>query len=107
MSQAKGSRLMRLLAIGLVIAVIVFVVSAGHIIFLPLLFLPLGMFSLGPRRRRRTGFAKIPVPYQGDSPELRQVREPGSLDRALFFLARPARVSASAGVPSLRHRCDR
>ena len=47
---------MRVLAIGLAIAVIVFIVSAGHIIFLPLLFLPLGMFSLGHRRRRRTGF---------------------------------------------------
>jgi hypothetical protein len=40
---------MRMLAIGLAIAVIVFVVSAGHVLFLPLLFLPL--FSLGHRRR--------------------------------------------------------
>jgi hypothetical protein len=48
--------LMRVLAIGLAIAVIVFVVSGGHILFLPLLFLPLGLFSLGHRRRRRTGF---------------------------------------------------
>ena len=43
---------MRLLALGLAIAVIVFVVSGGHIIFLPLLFLPLGLLSLGHRRRR-------------------------------------------------------
>jgi hypothetical protein len=46
---------MRLLAIGLAVAVIVFVVSGGHIVFLPLLFLPLGLFSLGHRRRRRVG----------------------------------------------------
>jgi hypothetical protein len=44
---------MRLLAIGLAIAVIVFVVTAGHVVFLPLLFLPFGLFSVGQRRRRR------------------------------------------------------
>ena len=43
---------MRVLAIGLAIAVIVFVLTAGHIIFLPLLFLPLGLFSFGHRRSR-------------------------------------------------------
>ena len=43
---------MRVLAIGLAIAVIVFVASAGHVLFLPLLFLPLGLFSLGQHRRR-------------------------------------------------------
>ena len=43
---------MRLLAIGLAIAVIVFVITAGHVIFLPLLFLPFGLFSFGHRRRR-------------------------------------------------------
>jgi hypothetical protein len=45
----------RLLAIGLGIAVLVFVLTAGHVIFLPLLFLPLGLFSLGHRRRRQPG----------------------------------------------------
>lgn len=45
---------MRLLAIGLAIAVLVFVLTAGHVVFLPLLFLPLGLFSLGHRRRRQT-----------------------------------------------------
>jgi hypothetical protein len=44
---------MRLLALGLAIAVIVFVLSGGHVVFLPLLFLPLGLFSLGRRRRRQ------------------------------------------------------
>ena len=44
--------LMRVLAIGLAIALIVFVVSGGHVLFLPLLFLPLGLFSLGHRRRQ-------------------------------------------------------
>ncbi len=43
---------MRLLALGLAIAIIVFVVSGGHIVFLPLLFVPLGLFSFGHRRRR-------------------------------------------------------
>jgi hypothetical protein len=43
----------RVLAIGLAIAVIVFVVSGGHVLFLPLLFLPLGLFSFGHHRRRR------------------------------------------------------
>jgi hypothetical protein len=43
---------MRMLAIGLAIAVIVFVMSAGHVLFLPLLFFPLALFSLGHHRRR-------------------------------------------------------
>jgi hypothetical protein len=43
---------MRLLAIGIAIAVIVFVATAGHVVFLPLLFVPLGLFSFGHRRRR-------------------------------------------------------
>ena len=46
---------MRVLAIGLAIAVIVFVVSGGHVLFLPLLFLPLGL-SLGHRRRRQSSY---------------------------------------------------
>ena len=45
---------MRVLAIGLAIAVIVFVVTAGHVLFLPLLFLPFGLFSFGHHRRRET-----------------------------------------------------
>jgi hypothetical protein len=48
--------LLRLLAIGLAVALIVFVVNGGHVVFLPLLFLPLGLFSLGHRRRQREGF---------------------------------------------------
>ena len=48
---------MRVLAIGLAIAVIVFVVSGGHVVFLPLLFLPLGLFSLGHRRRRQPSYS--------------------------------------------------
>jgi hypothetical protein len=44
------------LAIGLAVALIVLVVSGGHVVFLPLLFLPLGLFSLGHRRSRREGF---------------------------------------------------
>ena len=44
---------MRVLAIGLAIAVIVFVVSGGHVLFLPLLFIPLGLFSLSHGRRHQ------------------------------------------------------
>jgi hypothetical protein len=43
---------MRALAIGIAVAVIVWVVSGGHVFFLPLLFIPLGLFSFGHRRRR-------------------------------------------------------
>jgi hypothetical protein len=43
---------MRALAIGLGIALLVFVVTGGHVFFLPLLFLPLGLFSFGHRRSR-------------------------------------------------------
>jgi hypothetical protein len=49
--------LIRVLAIGLAIAVIVFVVSGGHVLFLPLLFVPLGLFSLGHRRGRQPGYS--------------------------------------------------
>ena len=49
----RGGITVRLLAIGLGIAVIVFVITAGHVIFLPLLFLPFGLFSLGHRRRHQ------------------------------------------------------
>ncbi len=41
-----------LLAAGLLVFAIVFVVTEGHVIFLPLLlFLPLGIISFGARRR--------------------------------------------------------
>ena len=44
---------MRMLAIGIAIAVLVFVLTGGHFLFLPLLFLPFGLFSFGHRRSRR------------------------------------------------------
>jgi hypothetical protein len=47
---------MRMLLIGLAVAAIVYAVSGGHVIFLPLLFVPLAFFSFGRRRRRRSGF---------------------------------------------------
>jgi hypothetical protein len=43
---------MRALAIGLAIAVVIFVATRGRFIFLPLLFIPFGLFSFGHRRRR-------------------------------------------------------
>jgi hypothetical protein len=40
------------LLLGLAVAAIVFLVSGGHLLFLPLFFiLPLGFFGLGRRRR--------------------------------------------------------
>lgn len=44
---------MRALAIGLAIAVVVFALTGGHFFFLPLLFLPFGLFSIGQRQQRR------------------------------------------------------
>ena len=42
---------MILLLLGLAIAAVVFIVSGGHLILLPLFFvLPLGFFGLGRRR---------------------------------------------------------
>ena len=43
---------MRILAIGIAIAIVVFVLTAGHVLFLPLLFLPFGLFSFGHKRSR-------------------------------------------------------
>jgi len=44
--------MMRALAVGLAIAIVVFVVSGGHFLFLPLLFVPFGLFSMRQRRSR-------------------------------------------------------
>ena len=49
---------MRLLALGLAIALVVFVLTGGHVVFLPLLFVPLGLFSLGQRRQRDTSWQR-------------------------------------------------
>ena len=43
---------MRMVAIGIAIAIVVWVVSRGHVFFLPLLFIPFGLFSFGHRRKR-------------------------------------------------------
>jgi hypothetical protein len=47
---------LRALAIGLAIALVVFAATAGHVLFLPLLFLPIGLFGFGHRRNRRSRF---------------------------------------------------
>ena len=45
------------LAIGIGIALVVFALSGGRVFFLPLLFIPLGLFSFGHRQdRRRRGW---------------------------------------------------
>jgi uncharacterized membrane protein YccC len=45
--------MIRALMLGLAVALLVFLLTAGHVIFLPLLFLPLGLFGFGHRRRHR------------------------------------------------------
>lgn len=47
---------MRIFAIALAVALVVFAISGGHILFLPFLFVPLGLFSFGHRRRRSRWF---------------------------------------------------
>ena len=42
--------MLRTLAIGIAIALVVFALSGGHVFFLPLLFIPLGLFSIGTER---------------------------------------------------------
>jgi hypothetical protein len=47
-----------LLSLGVCVAIaaLVFAVTGGHVLFLPLVFLlPLGLFSLGRAGRRKTG----------------------------------------------------
>ena len=43
---------MRIVAAGIAIAIVVFVLSGGHFLFVPLLFIPFGLFGFGHRRRR-------------------------------------------------------
>jgi uncharacterized membrane protein YccC len=46
---------------GVVIALVVYLATGGHVIFLPLFFLlPLGLFALGGRRRRTRGWRRFP-----------------------------------------------
>lgn len=45
--------MLRTLAIGIAIALVIFVLTGGHVFFLPLLFIPLGLFSFGHRQNRR------------------------------------------------------
>ena len=63
MQPAQGFRLrttlavMRVLAVGFAIAIIVFVLSGGSFFFLPLLFVPFGVFRSSRRRRGRNDLA--------------------------------------------------
>jgi hypothetical protein len=45
--------MLRTLAIGVAITLIVFALTGGHVFFLPLLVIPLGLFSFGHRQNRR------------------------------------------------------
>jgi hypothetical protein len=42
---------MWMLLIGLLVAAVVFLATSGHVIFLPLLFVPLAFLPFGRRRR--------------------------------------------------------
>jgi hypothetical protein len=44
---------MRALGVGVAIAVVVFLATAGHVLFLPLLVIPFGLLTFGGRRRQR------------------------------------------------------
>jgi hypothetical protein len=44
---------MRMLGVSVAIAAIVFLATAGHVLFLPLLILPLGFLTFGGRGRTR------------------------------------------------------
>lgn len=45
--------MLRTLAIGIGIALVVFALTSGHVFFLPLLFVPFGLFSFGHRQNQR------------------------------------------------------
>jgi hypothetical protein len=47
---------MRLVAVGIAIAIVVFIVTGSHVLFLPLLFVPLGLFGVGHRGRQNDGY---------------------------------------------------
>jgi hypothetical protein len=81
---------MRVLAIGLAIAVIVFVVSGGHVLFLPLLFIPLGLFSLGDRRRQQpSSFRRDRLSGPSGKPQVKRPTRDRTLQPApTFDLAR-------------------
>jgi hypothetical protein len=46
---------MRWLGVSVAIAAIVLLATAGHVLVLPLLILPLGLFALGGRHANRRG----------------------------------------------------
>jgi hypothetical protein len=41
------------LTVGLAVAIVVFIATGGHVLFLPLLFVPLWVLSRGARRGRQ------------------------------------------------------
>jgi hypothetical protein len=48
--------MLRGLAIAAAVALVVYAASGGHVLFLPLLFFPIGLFGFGHRRNRRSRF---------------------------------------------------
>jgi glycogen synthase len=49
---------MRALAIGFAVAAALFLVTGGHLILIPLLFVPLGLFTLARVRHSLTGLRR-------------------------------------------------
>jgi hypothetical protein len=45
--------MLRTLAIAVAIALVVFALTGGHVFFLPLLFIPFGLYSFGHRQNSR------------------------------------------------------
>lgn len=52
---------MRALAIGLAISAVLLLITAGHLIFIPLLFVPLGLFTLKRGRDLLAGVRARPL----------------------------------------------
>ena len=57
---------MRALAIGLALAAIIFLVTGGGLILIPLLFVPLGFFTLRRGRRYLAAFRTRPQDVRSD-----------------------------------------
>jgi hypothetical protein len=47
---------LRGIAIAIAVALVIFAVTGGHVLFLPFLFFPIGLFGFGHRRNRRSRF---------------------------------------------------
>lgn len=89
--------MLRTLAIGGAIALVVLALSDGHVVFLPLLFIPLGLFSFGHRQnRRRRGWWGSRRHSSGAAPVLSRLAK---ISKSLW---RPLGFSREGALPSAR-----